>query len=194
MPVRGRPRRITSRVTSTKLFVDDLREMEALLRAEPGKTISDLSRELVHQALVARRLERVRPELEKAMRSGVIATALEPLEKRLGEFHRLLEALPLDRLRNQHAGASDETALQPQTEAVAETEILLRALLLETLGSALRAELHTQELLRQFLLARGQSEEAVTQTLAAHEQQARRRAHEIAALILQNIGRKGGAR
>src|SRR6266511_4309138 len=56
MPRKGRPRLVSSKASGTKLFVDDLREVIKLAQAEGRGTISDVIRDLVHEALAYRRL------------------------------------------------------------------------------------------------------------------------------------------
>ncbi len=86
MPIRNRPRLVASTSSTTKLFVDDLREVSSLSHDE-GKSRSDVIRELVHEALRQRRLRALgRDESENHVRKiyqETVAEAVEPLMKEL---------------------------------------------------------------------------------------------------------------
>jgi hypothetical protein len=94
MPPRNRPRLVTSTTNSTKLFVDDSREIAALTRAE-NKSRSDIIRELVHEALRLRRLRAIgRDEGEDYVRRihrEVITEEINPLISSIADVRQLLE-------------------------------------------------------------------------------------------------------
>lgn len=100
MPVRGRPRLIASKPNMTKLYVDDLREVVKLSAAE-NKTMSDLIRELVHEAFRYRRLHafaqdegesQVRKLYQSATQTAV-QTELQPVTEQLTQLQQTLDAL-----------------------------------------------------------------------------------------------------
>lgn len=100
MPVRGRPRLIASKPNMTKLYVDDLREVVKLSAAE-NKTMSDLIRELVHEAFRYRRLHafaqdegesQVRKLYQSATQTAV-QTELQPVTEQLAQLQQTLDAL-----------------------------------------------------------------------------------------------------
>ena len=93
MPIRNRPRLVASTSSTTKLFVDDLREVSGLSHDE-GKSRSDVIRELVHEALRQRRLRALgRDESENHVRKiyqETVAEAVEPLLKDFADFRQQL--------------------------------------------------------------------------------------------------------
>ncbi len=100
MPVRGRPRLISSKPNMTKLYVDDLREVVKLSAAE-NKTMSDLIRELVHEAFRYRRLHafaqdegesQLRKLYQSAVQAGV-ETGLQPVLEQFAQMQQTLDAL-----------------------------------------------------------------------------------------------------
>jgi hypothetical protein len=94
MPRQGRPRLIASLPSTTKLFVDDLREVNSLSQDE-GKYRSDVIRDLVHEALRLRRLRAIgRDEGENYVRTihrEMIAEGMAPVLKELAELRRRAE-------------------------------------------------------------------------------------------------------
>lgn len=97
MPLKTRPRLVASSSSTTKLFVDDLREVAALSNAE-NKCRSDTIRELVHEALRLRRLRAIgRDEGENYLRrihQEAIGDGLNPLMNALAELRRMIESSP----------------------------------------------------------------------------------------------------
>lgn len=93
MPIRNRPRLVASTSSTTKLFVDDLREVGNLSRDEE-KSRSDVIRELVHEALRQRRLRAIgRDEGENHVRKiyqETVAEAVEPLMKEFADLRQQL--------------------------------------------------------------------------------------------------------
>jgi len=99
MPLRNRPRLVASAPSSTKLFVDDSREVAALTRAE-NKSRSDVIRELVHEALRQRRLRAIgRDEGEDYVRRihrEAITEGVNPLKSAIAEIRQLVEHFSSD--------------------------------------------------------------------------------------------------
>lgn len=93
MPIRNRPRLVATTSSTSKLFVDDFREVGSLAREEK-KYRSDVIRELVHEALRQRRLRALgRDESENHVRKiyqETVAGALQPL---LQEFALLRQQM-----------------------------------------------------------------------------------------------------
>lgn len=72
MPIKGRPILVARQASSTKLFVDDLREVIKFPQTEPCKMISDTLRKLVHAALVNRRMQGCKMHSIRRCRPGEI--------------------------------------------------------------------------------------------------------------------------
>ncbi len=160
MPIKGRPRLVASQASGTKLFVDDLREVIKLSQTEPRKTISDTLRELVHEALVNRRLQAFRRDQQEAQRAEQSVARIE-----LKDIQEALTKL-----------ASQSHSLQP--------------LLTEILGFTIAAEMKSHLLLQNFLLSRGVSEEAVHQLVAEQETRSRQHVETILRTILPTQAQK----
>lgn len=159
MPKKGRPRTVTGRSLGTKLFVDDLREV-VKLAAVDGRTLSDQLRELVHEALLHRRLRSIGRDQEEA---GIH----EPLAEEIrGEFKALREWL------GRRGSAND---MLPATDSI----------LREILGFAMTAELKSHLLLYHFLTSRGMSEETVQKSITEHENRTRQNLETILSRIEQ---------
>jgi DNA-binding HxlR family transcriptional regulator len=156
MPIKGRPRLVASQASGTKLFVDDLREVIKLSQTEPRKTISDTLRELVHEALVNRRLQAFKRDQQEAHRTEHQATGNE-----LKEVKATLAKL-----------ASQQHPLQP--------------ILTEILGFTIAAEMKSHLLLQNFLLSRGVSEEAAHKLMAEQETRSRQNVETILLTVLQS--------
>lgn len=94
MPVKGRPRLVSHQANTTKLFVDDRREVIALSTSEK-KCISDVIRELVHEALRVRRHRAFgRDEGENFIRDihrETIAEGINPVIAELADLRQKLE-------------------------------------------------------------------------------------------------------
>ena len=160
MPIKGRPRLVASQASGTKLFVDDLREVIKLSQTEPRKTISDTLRELVHEALVNRRLQAFKRDQQEAHRTEQHATGSE-----LKEIKTALTKL-----------VSQQHPLQP--------------LLTEILGFTIAAEMKAHLLLQNFLLSRGVSEEAVHKLLTEQDARSRQNVETILRTILPSPSQK----
>lgn len=94
MPVKGRPRLVSHQANTTKLFVDDRREVVALSTSEK-KCVSDVIRELVHEALRARRFRAFgRDEGDEFIRNlhrEAIAEGVNPMITELDALRRMIE-------------------------------------------------------------------------------------------------------
>ena len=89
MPVKGRPRLVSRQANTTKLFVDDRREVIALSTSEK-KCVSDVIRELVHEALRVRRFRAFgRDEGDEFIRNLYRETIAEGIMPVLAEFDNL---------------------------------------------------------------------------------------------------------
>jgi hypothetical protein len=97
MPVKGRPRLVSHQANTTKLFVDDRREVIALSTSEK-KCVSDVIRELVHEALRVRRFRAFgRDEGDDFIRNlhrETIAEGVTPLSAELAALRQMLESFP----------------------------------------------------------------------------------------------------
>lgn len=97
MPARGRPRLVARQANTAKLFIDDRREV-ITLSANEKKCVSDVIRELVHEALRARRFRAFgRDEGEDFIRNihlKTIAEGVNPVIEELANLRQTFEALP----------------------------------------------------------------------------------------------------
>ncbi|MGE0133447.1 MAG: hypothetical protein AB7U82_35675 [Blastocatellales bacterium] len=171
MPRKGRPRLVSSKASGTKLFVDDLREVVKLAQVERGGTVSDVIRELVHEALTLRRLKAMgRDAAEEPLRriqQQAVSEGISPLEQEIKEIKAALAKL----VTNGHL-SGDSAKRNPEQSS---------PLLADILGFAVTAESKVHLLLQNFLLARGLGEEAVRKLLTEHEEKSRRRTEKIVA-------------
>lgn len=160
MPIKGRPRLVASQASGTKLFVDDLREVIKLSQTEPRKTISDTLRELVHEALVNRRLHAFKRDQQEAQQTEqtVIGNDLKEIKTALTKL------------------ASEQPPLQ--------------SFLTEILGFTMAAERKSHLLLQNFLLSRGVSDEAAQKLLAEQEARSRQNVETILRTILPSSTHK----
>ncbi len=109
MPIRNRPRLVASTSSTTKLFVDDLREVSNLSRDEE-KSRSDVIRELVHEALRQRRLRALgRDESENHVRKIYQETVAEAVEALMKEFADLRQQLAIVAAQSEESTKSDST-------------------------------------------------------------------------------------
>jgi ribbon-helix-helix CopG family protein len=99
MPRKDRPRLVASSSNATKLFVDDLREVNALSHDE-GKSRSDIIRELVHEALRLRRLQAIgRDHSEDNIRRihrEAIDEGLAPVMEAVAAIRSMIEVNSVD--------------------------------------------------------------------------------------------------
>lgn len=136
MPIKTRPRLVASSSSTTKLFVDDLREIAALSRAE-NKYRSDIIRELVHEALRLRRLRAIgRDEGEDYVRrihQEAIVESVSPVTDALTKLCQMMESFS-DEARS---GAIDGGAKIINTLAGALAQLLQRAIVTENVVKVL---------------------------------------------------------
>jgi hypothetical protein len=94
MPVKGRPRLVSHQANTTKLFVDDRREVIALSTSEK-KCVSDVIRELVHEALRTRRFRAFgRDEGDEFIRNlhrEAISEGVKPMIMELAALRQMVE-------------------------------------------------------------------------------------------------------
>lgn len=160
MPIKGRPRLVAKQASGTKLFVDDLREVIKLSQSEPRKTISDTLRELVHEALVNRRLHAFKRDQQEAQQTAQTVTGNELKEIKTALAKLALEQLPL------------------------------QSFLTEILGFTMAAERKSHLLLQNFLLSRGVSEEEAQKLLLEQETRSRQNIETILRTILPSASQK----
>lgn len=119
MPLKTRPRLVASSSSTTKLFVDDLREVATLSNAE-NKCRSDTIRELVHEALRLRRLRAIgRDEGENYLRrihQEAISDGLSPLTNAFAELRLMIESIPVRTASEPQS--SDDASYGQRTEAL----------------------------------------------------------------------------
>lgn len=132
MPIRNRPRLVASAPSSTKLFVDDSREVAALIRSE-NKSRSDVIRELVHEALRHRRLRAIgRDEGEDFIRRiyrEAIMEGVNPLMTTMNEIRQTVG----------HLSVSGRSEAQSINRALVElmAQLLQRAIVTENIVKVL---------------------------------------------------------
>jgi hypothetical protein len=169
MPRKGRPRLVSGKASATKLFVDDLREIIKLAQAEGHGTISDVIRNLVHEALAYRRVRAMqRNAAEEPLHSihqQAAYAGVGALESDLKEIKEALGKLGAD---GPH-----------KTDPARENPNRIYLLLTEIIGFAMTAEMKTHLLLQNFLLSRGLSEEAARKLIAEHEEKSRQNTEKI---------------
>jgi hypothetical protein len=97
MPTQGRPRKVSGQSTTTRLFIDDRREV-VTLSANEKKHASDVIRELVHEALRARRFRSFdRDDGGNSIRNihrKVIPEGDNPMITELAALRQTIETLP----------------------------------------------------------------------------------------------------
>lgn len=96
MPKRGRPRLVSNLPNTTKLFVDDRRELIALSSSE-RKSMSDAIRELVHEALRERRLRSFgrdeKDDFVRQIHRETIAEGIGPLIAEIANLRQTIETI-----------------------------------------------------------------------------------------------------
>lgn len=144
MPVRGRPRLISSKPNMTKLYVDDLREVVKLAAAE-NKTMSDLIRELVHEAFRYRRLHafaqdegesQLRKLYQSAVQTGV-ETGLQPVQEQLAQLQQMLDALAAQNSAAGTASGARKDDRFSQAQLALSAQLLRRLLVTENVAKVL---------------------------------------------------------
>jgi hypothetical protein len=159
-----------------QLFVDDLREVVKLAQAEGRGTISDVIRDLVHEALAYRRLRAMgRNAAEEPLRriqQQAVSAGLNPLEVELKEIKETLRKLGAD---GRH-----------KTDSAKEIPNRIYPFLTEIIGFAMAAEMKTHLLLQNFLLSRGLGEEVARKLIAEHEEKSRQNTEKIVVGLMQS--------
>ena len=170
MPSRNRPRLVASTSSTTKLFVDDLREVGNLSRDEE-KSRSDVIRELVHEALRQRRLRALgRDENENHERKiyqQTVAEAVEPLMKELAD------------LRQQLAIAAVRSAEGVKSDAAEKTSEMMPPLLSHLLRRSLVTESIVKVLMTIGMQKDGVSAEEIKKQLAVQDEASMQQAREL---------------
>jgi hypothetical protein len=176
MPRKGRPRLVSSKASATKLFVDDLREVIKLAQVERHGTISDVIRDLVHEALAYRRVRAMQrnaaEEPSRHIHQQALSAGTGALESDLKEIKEALGKLGAD---GRH-----------KTDPAKENPNRIYPLLTEIIGFAMTAEMKTHLLLQNFLLSRGLSEEAARKLIAEHEEKSRQNTEKIIVGLMQS--------
>ena len=170
MPIRNRPRLVASTSSTTKLFVDDLREVSSLSHDE-GKSRSDVIRELVHEALRQRRLRALgRDESENHVRKiyqETVAETIAPLLKNFAD------------LRRQLAGVAAQSEDDAKPSITAKTGDVLLALLSHLLRQSAVTESIVKVLMTVGMQKDGVSAEEIRKQLAMQDETGVQQAHEL---------------
>ena len=137
MPIRNRPRLVASTSSTTKLFVDDLREVSSLSHDE-GKSRSDVIRELVHEALRQRRLRALgRDESENHVRKIYQETVAEAVEPLMKDFSDLRQQLAIVAAESEDNVKSDITAKASDAMLTLLSHLLRRSVVTESIAKVL---------------------------------------------------------
>jgi hypothetical protein len=149
--------------------VDDLREVIKLSQTEGRGTISDILRDLVHEALAYRRMRAMgRDTTEDPIRriyEQAVSAGINPLEGELKAIKEALRQLKAEDRRSE--GSANDIAS------------LIYPFLTEIIGFAMTAEMKTHLLLQNFLLGRGLGEESARKLIAEHEEKSRQNTQKI---------------
>jgi hypothetical protein len=177
MPVRGRPRLVSSQPNTTKLFVDDRREVIALSSNEK-KTVSDVIRELVHEALRTRRLRSIgRDEgdhLVRRIHQETIAEGINPVVAELANLRQTIET----------TSASYKTDDRSSGNSPSTTEQAILALLSQVLNRVTITENITKVLMTVGMQKDKVGAEEITVQLSNHDENGLRQAQQITQKIL----------
>src|SRR5262245_2539376 len=176
MPRKGRPRLVSSKASGIKRFVDDLRTVIKHAKAAGPGTITDASRELVHEALANRRLRAMeRDAAEEPLRRihpQARSAGIGTLEVEIKEIKETLRKLDADGRQKADSAKEIPNRIYP--------------LLTEIIGFAITAEMKTHLLLQNFLLSGGLSEEAARNLIAEHEEKSRQNTENIVVGLMQS--------
>ncbi len=170
MPIRNRPRLVASTSSTTKLFVDDLREVSNLSRDEE-KSRSDVVRELVHEALRQRRLCALgRDESENHVRKIYQETVAEVVEPVIKEFADLRQQLAI-------------VAAQSEVSAKSEGATKNYEVMLTLLSHLLRRSIVTDNVVKVLMTVGMQKDgvdsEEIRKQLAVQDETGIQQAHEL---------------
>lgn len=139
MPKRGRPRLISNLPNTTKLFVDDRRELIALSSSEQ-KSMSDAIRELVHEALRERRLRAFgrdeKDDFVRQIHRETIAEGIHPLTAEIAKLCQMVETLSAKSVWEERPSAVLSSTSEQATLMLVRI-ILSRALVTENLAKIL---------------------------------------------------------
>ncbi len=139
MPKRGRPRLISNLPNTTKLFVDDRRELIALSSSEQ-KSMSDAIRELVHEALRERRLRAFgrdeKDDFVRQIHRETIAEGIHPLTAEIAKLCQMVETLSAKSVWEERPSAVLPSTSEQATLMLVRI-ILSRALVTENLAKIL---------------------------------------------------------
>ena len=137
MPIRNRPRLVASTSSTTKLFVDDLREVGNLSRDEE-KSRSDVIRELVHEALRQRRLRAIgRDEGENHVRKIYQETVAEAIAPLLKNFADLRRELAIVAAQSEDSAKSDATTKNYEVMLTLLSHLLRRSIVTDNVVKVL---------------------------------------------------------
>lgn len=137
MPIRNRPRLVASTSSTTKLFVDDLREVGSLSRDEE-KSRSDVIRELVHEALRQRRLRALgRDEGENYVRKIYQETVAEAVELLTKEFADLRQQLAIVAAQSEESTNLDATTKNYEVMLTLLSHLLRRSIVTDNVVKVL---------------------------------------------------------
>lgn len=170
MPRKDRPRLVASSSNATKLFVDDLREVNTLSHDE-SKSRSDIIRELVHEALRLRRLQAIgRDQSEDYIRRihrEAIDEGLAPVMEAIAAIRSTIEISSVD-------GRSESQG----TEYAKTTKLLSRALA-QLLQKAIVTESVVKVLMTVGMQKDGISAEEIEMNLLNQDEDGVRQAREL---------------
>lgn len=170
MPVRNRPRLVASTSSTTKLFVDDLREVGALARDEK-KYRSDVIRELVHEALRLRRLRALgRDESESQVRKLYQEAVAETVAPLINEFVGLRQHMANASVHSKESVTPMQTAKPDDARWELLTYLLHRATVTESMVKVLMTIGMQKD---------GVSSEEIRKQLAAQDATGKQQAHEL---------------
>ncbi len=173
MPVAGRPRLVSKQPNAAKLFVDDRREIIAL-SANENKQVGVVIRELVHEALRARRLQSIgRNEGDDFVRKIHQETLSEAIGPLLAEIDKLRQTIEKN-------SASDKSEFESHS-AVNPTLI---SLITEVLSRVLIGESITKVLMTVGMLRDNVKLDEIKARLAVYDEDGYRQARATARKIL----------
>jgi hypothetical protein len=175
MPRKDRPRLVASSSSATKLFVDDLREVNTL-SFDGGKSRSDIIRELVHEALRLRRLQTIgRDQGEDyicRIHREAIDEGLTPVMEAVAGIRSMIEVSSVD-------GRSES----PGMEDAKTTELLSRALA-QLLQKAIVTENVVKVLMTVGMQKDGISAEEIRKNLLSQDEDGVRQTRELMKKLL----------
>lgn len=170
MPIRNRPRLVASTSSTTKLFVDDLREVSNLARDE-RKYRSDVIRELVHEALRQRRLRALgRDESENHVRKIYQETVVEALEPLMNAFADLRQQLTIVAAQFEASSKSGDNSKSSNATMRLLSHLLHRSIVTESIVKVMMTIGMQKD---------GMSSEEIRSQLAVQDEAGMEQAHEL---------------